>query len=88
MQSTRVTSRSSSQSGKKIIISTVQKFPFILEEIGNEQRGRRFAIIIDEAHSSQGGKTSAAISMALSAAGAEEEDETTEDRINRIMEVA
>ena len=74
------------ESGKKIIISTVQKFPFILEEIGNEQRGRRFAIIIDEAHSSQGGKTSSAISMALSAVGAEEDDETTEDKINRIME--
>ena len=42
-------------SGKKIIISTVQKFPFILDEIGHEQRGRSFAIIIDEAHSSPGG---------------------------------
>ena len=73
------------ESGKKIIISTVQKFPFILDEIGNEQRSRSFAIILDEAHSSQGGKTSAAVSMALSEAGAEEEDETTEDRINRIM---
>ena len=73
------------ESGKKIIISTVQKFPFILDEIGNEQRGRRFAILIDEAHSSQGGKTSAAVSMALSEAGAGEEDETTEDKINRIM---
>ena len=73
------------ESGKKIIISTVQKFPFILDEIGNEQRGRRFAIIIDEAHSSQGGKTSVALSMALSEAGAEEEDETTEDTINRNM---
>ena len=72
--------------GKKIIISTVQKFPFILGEIGNEQRGRRFAIIIDEAHSSQGGRTSAAVSMALGEAGAEEDDETTEDRINRMME--
>ena len=41
--------------GKKIIISTVQKFPFILDEIGSEHRGRRFAIVIDEAHSSQGG---------------------------------
>ena len=71
--------------GKKIIISTVQKFPFILDAIGNEPRGRRFAILIDEAHSSQGGKTSAAVSLALSAAGAEEEDETPEDRINRIM---
>ena len=73
------------ESGKKIIISTVQKFPFILDEIGNEQRGRRFAIIIDEAHSSQGGKTSVAVSMALSEAGAGEDDETTEDTINRIM---
>ena len=73
------------ESGKKIIISTVQKFPFILDEIGNEQRGRSFAILIDEAHSSQGGKTAAAISMALSEAGAEDEDETTEDMINRIM---
>lgn len=40
--------------GKEIIISTVQKFPFILDEIGSEQRGKKFAIIIDEAHSSQG----------------------------------
>lgn len=43
------------ESGKKIIISTVQKFPFILDAIGSEHRGRRFAILIDEAHSSQGG---------------------------------
>ena len=71
--------------GKKIIISTVQKFPYILDAIGNEPRSRRFAIIIDEAHSSQGGKTSAAVSAALSAEGAEEEGETPEDRINRIM---
>ena len=74
------------ESGKKIIISTVQKFPFILDAIGNEHRGRPFAIIIDEAHSSQGGKTSAAVSMALSTGGAEDEDETTEDKINHIME--
>jgi type I restriction enzyme R subunit len=72
--------------GKKIIITTVQKFPFILEEIGNEQRGRSFAIVIDEAHSSQGGRTSAALSLALSCTGAEEAEETTEDKINRLME--
>ena len=74
------------QSGKKIIISTVQKFPFILDEIGNEQRGRSFAIIIDEAHSSQGGRTSAAMTQALSEAGEVGEEETYEDRINRVME--
>ena len=89
------------ESGKKIIISTVQKFPFILDEIGSfmrgaspsrspadgsEQRGRRFAIIIDEAHSSQGGRTSAAMAQALSEAGEEGEEETCEDQINRLME--
>lgn len=74
------------EEGKKIIISTVQKFPFILDEIGNEQRERHFAIIIDEAHSSQGGKTSAAIGRALSVAGEEAEEETYEDQINRLME--
>lgn len=74
------------ESGKKIIITTLQKFPFILDEIGSEHRGRRFAIVIDEAHSSQGGRTSAKMSMALSEAGAEEEDETFEDQINRLME--
>ncbi len=72
--------------GKKIIISTVQKFPIILDEIGSEHRGRRFAILIDEAHSSQGGRGSAAVSIALGTAGAEEDDETTEDKINRLME--
>ncbi len=74
------------ESGKKIIISTVQKFRFILDEIGNEQRSRRFAIIIDEAHSSQGGKASAAMGQALSEAGEQGEDESTEDKINRLME--
>ena len=74
------------EAGKKIIISTVQKFPFILDEIGDEQRGRRFAIIIDEAHSSQGGRTSAAMAQALSEAGEEGEEETYEDQINRLME--
>ncbi len=74
------------KAGKKITITTVQKFPFVLDEIGDEHRGRRFAIIIDEAHSSQGGRTSAAVSMALGTAGAGDEDETTEDKINRLME--
>jgi type I restriction enzyme R subunit len=74
------------ESGKKIIITTLQKFPFILDEIGNDHRGRRFAIIIDEAHSSQGGRTSAKMSLALSEAGREDEDETFEDQINRLME--
>ena len=74
------------ESGKKIIISTIQKFPFILNEIGNEHRGSRFAIIIDEAHSSQGGRTAAAMARALGKAGQTAEEETYEDQINRLME--
>jgi type I restriction enzyme R subunit len=70
------------EEGKKIIVSTVQKFPFILDEIATEG-GKIFAIVIDEAHSSQGGKTSAAMSQALSAPG--EDDEAgpdPEDTVN------
>ena len=74
------------QQGKKIVITTVQKFPYILDAIGSDHRERRFAIIIDEAHSSQGGRASASVSMALGEAGDEGEDETTEDKINRLME--
>jgi type I restriction enzyme, R subunit len=77
------------ESGKKIVITTVQKFPYILDDIGNAHKDRRFAIIIDEAHSSQGGKASAAVSMALTGANTkkhDDEEETFEDVINRIME--
>ena len=72
------------EAGKKIIISTVQKFPFILDEIGDEHRNRRFGIIIDEAHSSQGGKAAASMSEAL----AEESDpeDTVNDALQKRME--
>ena len=73
------------EGGKKIIITTVQKFPFVLDEIGGEHRGRSFAIVIDEAHSSQGGRTAAKMNIALSAEGEEQDEESTEDAINRIM---
>jgi type I restriction enzyme R subunit len=67
--------------GKKIIISTVQKFPFILDEIGGEPRGRHFAIIIDEAHSSQGGKTAGALNQALA-----DPEDTVNDALVKRME--
>ena len=70
--------------GKKIIITTVQKFPFILDDIGSDHKDRRFAIVIDEAHSSQGGKASAALNAALT--GSEDDEETVEDQINKIIE--
>ncbi|MEW8420058.1 MAG: type I restriction endonuclease subunit R [Candidatus Thiodiazotropha endolucinida] len=73
--------------GKQIIITTVQKFPFILAEIGDDHRQNKFAIIIDEAHSSQGGRTASKMNMALSSDISEpEEEENTEDKINELME--
>ena len=73
--------------GKKIIITTVQKFPFILDDIGSDHRDGRFAIIIDEAHSSQGGKAAGAVAQALGETGRDgEEEEDYEDQINRVIE--
>lgn len=69
------------ESGKKIIVSTVQKFPFILDELARDEKGRTFAIIIDEAHSSQGGKTSSAVSAALA-----DPEDTVNDALEKRMQ--
>lgn len=71
--------------GKKIIITIVHKFPFILETIGGEMRDKRFGIIIDEAHSSQNGSLSAKMNIALSG-NAAASGEDLEDKLNRIIE--
>lgn len=72
--------------GKKIIITTVHKFPYILDEIGTEHKGNKFAIIIDEAHSSQSGSMSAKMNMALSGEYTNDDEETVEDKIIKMME--
>lgn len=74
------------QDGKKIIITTVHKFQFILDAIGSSLKNSNFAIIIDEAHSSQNGSLSADMNIAISGNAAEEEEETVEDRIMKIIE--
>lgn len=82
------------EDGKKIIITTVQKFPFIMDEIG-ELQGKRFAIIIDEAHSSQSGETASKMNWVLSEKevpyGEEDtspdpEPETDEDVVNAMIQ--
>ncbi len=50
--------------GKKIIVTTLQKFPFILDNV-NDLTGRRFAVIVDEAHSSQTGEASKKLKFVL-----------------------
>lgn len=65
----------------------MQKFPFILDEL-DDLGSRRFALLIDEAHSSQGGKTTAKMHIALSAAPGDDEDdeESVEDAVNKLIE--
>lgn len=72
------------QSGKKIIITIVHKFQYILEAIGGSLSNKKFAIIIDEAHSSQNGSLSAKMNAALSGVVANEEE--LEDKLNSIIE--
>lgn len=77
------TLRQNLESGKKIIITIVHKFPFILDAIGTEMKHKRFGIIIDEAHSSQNGSMSAKMNIALSGnAGGD----TLEDILNAQLE--
>ena len=71
--------------GKKIIITTVQKFPYLIEKIGSDLKGKNFAIIIDEAHSSQSGRAAASLNMAVSGKMSDEET-SIEDQLNIIIE--
>lgn len=77
--------RQAIQDGKRIIISTVEKFPYIISEIGQGHRNNKFAIIIDEAHSGQSGRNSANMNLALSGL-AVDDDADNEDTINAMME--
>lgn len=66
--------------GKSIIITTIQKFPFISEEI-SKLKGKKFGVIIDEVHSSQSGETSKHLKKSLSKSVLDEyqEGEDTDD---------
>lgn len=77
--------RKAIQDGKRIIITTVEKFPYIATEIGQEHRNNRFAIIIDEAHSGQSGRNSANMNLALSGLASNDEMDN-EDKINALVE--
>ena len=59
------------ESGKTIIVTTLQKFPVIAQEIG-ELPGQRFAVIVDEAHSSQSGEGTQGPRDVLAASSLEE----------------
>ncbi|HKK69233.1 MAG TPA: DEAD/DEAH box helicase family protein, partial [Bacteroidales bacterium] len=77
------------EQGKKIIITTIQKFPFIVDGIA-DLSDKRFAVIIDEAHSSQSGTAAGTMNQAMGINnednGHEEpEEEDPQDIILRAM---
>ncbi|MGQ0538752.1 MAG: RNA-binding domain-containing protein, partial [Gemmatimonadaceae bacterium] len=59
------------EEGKTIIVTTLQKFPVIAKEIG-ELPGKRFALIVDEAHSSQSGESTKSLKAVLGARSLED----------------
>lgn len=71
--------------GKRIIITTIEKFPYIVPQIGAEHKENHFAILIDEAHSGQSGRNSAQMNLALSGLASDDEFDN-EDKINAMME--
>ena len=71
--------------GKRIIVTTIEKFPFIVPQIGAEHKDHHFAIIIDEAHSGQSGRNSAQMNLALSGLASDDEMDN-EDKISAMME--
>ena len=74
--------RTSLESGKKIIITTIQKFPFIVDGI-SDLSDKRFAVVIDEAHSSQSGSAAGKMNQAMGNLANEDEDE--EDAQDKIL---
>ncbi len=72
------------EDGKRIIVTTLQKFGVILDSMG-DLPGERFAVIVDEAHSSQAGQSAKAVQKVLSYSSEDEtqdeEEKTVEDRI-------
>lgn len=75
--------------GAKIIITTIQTFPFVLDAIQKRTslRGKKYAVIADEAHSSQTGSASKKLKEVLNAQQIEEDEEiSSEDIINATLE--
>jgi type I restriction enzyme R subunit len=66
--------KKSLEEGKKIIVTTIQKFRFIIDGI-SDLSDRNFAVIIDEAHSSQSGTTAGTMNQAMGSTEAEDDDD-------------
>lgn len=73
------------ENGKKIIITTIQKFPFIIDGI-SDLSDKRFAVIIDEAHSGQSGQAHDNMNRAMGAGDVDPDEDDPQDRILAAMQ--
>jgi len=76
--------KSALENGKKIIITTIQKFPFIIDGI-SDLSDKRFAVIIDEAHSSQSGSAHDNMNRAMGKSEVEEAEDA-QDKVLQAMQ--
>lgn len=77
--------KESLESGKRIIITTIQKFPFIVDGI-TDLSDKRFAVVIDEAHSSQSGATAGKMNQAMGVGVEDEDSDDPQEKILAAME--
>jgi len=73
------------ETGSNIVVTTLQKFPYILEEV-KDLPERKYAVIIDEAHSSQSGITARKMKQVLSTNSLEEAEELDTEDMDEIDE--
>ena len=77
--------RNALEQGKKIVVSTLHKFPYIVEDI-KEIPGQDFAILIEEAHSSQTGKRREKMNEVLSADEADIESDDLDGQVEESIQ--
>ena len=77
--------KSALENGKRIIITTIQKFPFIIDGIA-DMSGKQFAVIIDEAHSSQSGTSADKLNEAIGNTGEDNDNADYQDMLLQAMQ--
>lgn len=77
--------KSALENGKRIIITTIQKFPFIIDGI-SDMSNKQFAVIVDEAHSSQSGSSADKLNEAIGNKGEDQDYEDYQDKILQAMQ--
>src|SRR3989344_2901018 len=78
--------RDALDTSKKIIVTTLQKFPYIVDEI-SKQTDKKFAVIVDEAHSSQSGESTKSLKKVLGSLEEAEKENIAEEELTAEDEI-